>query len=188
MSSAVLASAIISVVVLAAIAFFIVRRGAMSRRGRAALELAVAQGEHIPPSLHPVIDANLCTQRFEEYLTDPEHLVLTAVDEGRIIGYAVLARGVSADVEACVADRPAAELSKMYVLPDWHRSGAAGALLEAGIAWAAAQGMRAMWLGVNQNNPRAQRFYRKHGFEITGTRVFRVGATLENDFLMMRAI
>jgi len=134
------------------------------------------------------IDEHLCTQRFEEYLADPDHLVLTAVDEGRIIGYAILARGVSADIAGCVEARPAAELSKMYVLPEWHRSGAAGALMAAGISWAAAQGTRALWLGVNQNNPRAQRFYRRHGFEVTGTRTFQVGATLENDFVMVRAI
>ena len=76
----------------------------------------------------------------------------------------------------------------MYVLPDWHRSGAAGALMEAAISWAAAQHVRALWLGVNQNNSRAQRFYRKHGFDVTGTRTFRVGASLENDFVMVRGV
>jgi thioredoxin reductase/Pyruvate/2-oxoacid:ferredoxin oxidoreductase delta subunit len=80
MSSAVLASAIISVVVLAAIAFFIVRRGAMSRRGRAALELAVAQGEHIPPSLHPVIDANLCIGSFSCIKACPEGDIIGVID------------------------------------------------------------------------------------------------------------
>ena len=134
------------------------------------------------------IAANLSAQRVGEYLADPDRRVLTAVDEERIIGYAILARGVSSAAAGCVESRPAAELSKMYVLPDWHGRGAAGALMEAGIAWAAAQHMRALWLGVNQNNPRAHRFYRKHGFEVTGTRTFPVGATLESDFVMVRAI
>jgi ribosomal protein S18 acetylase RimI-like enzyme len=134
------------------------------------------------------IASHLSAQRFGEYLVDPGRRVLAAVDEGRIIGYAILAHGISSDIADCIESRPAAELSKMYVLPDWHRSGAAGELMEAGISWAAAQDMRALWLGVNQNNPRAQRFYRKHGFEVAGTRTFRVGATLENDFIMVRAI
>jgi GNAT superfamily N-acetyltransferase len=136
------------------------------------------------------ITANLSPQCFGEYLADPDRLVLTAVDEGRIIGYAMLVRGLGNDpvIAGCSGQQSAAEVSKMYVLPDWHRRGAAGDLMEAGISWASAQHMGALWLGVNQNNPRAQRFYRKHGFEVTGTRTFRVGATLENDFVMVRAI
>jgi GNAT superfamily N-acetyltransferase len=146
-----------------------------------------------PPSvtagdIEDFIATNLSTRCFEEYLADPDRRVLTAVDDGSIIGYAILARGVSSDITGCVESRPAAELSKMYVLPDWHRSGTAGALMEAAISWAAAQHLRALWLGVNQNNPRAQRFYRKHGFEVTGMRTFRVGASLENDFVMVRGV
>ena len=56
----------------------------------------------------------------------------------------------------------------------------------AGITWAAEQRARALWLGVNQANHRAQKFYRKHGFEVTGTRMFRLGTGLENDFVMVR--
>lgn len=148
-----------------------------------------------PPSvaagdIEAFIAANLSAQRFGEYLADPDRRVLTAVDEGRIIGYAMLVRGIGNDpvIAGCIEQQPAVEVSKMYVLPDWHRRGAAGELMEAGISWASAQHMRALWLGVNQNNSRAQRFYRKHGFDVTGTRTFRVGATLESDFVMVRVI
>ena len=43
-----------------------------------------------------------------------------------------------------------------------------------------------MWLGVNQQNQRAQRFYAKHGFAINGTKTFRLGAGIENDYVMVR--
>lgn len=134
------------------------------------------------------IAANLSPRQFREHLADPDRLVLTAVEAGRIIGYAVLIRGVGddPDVARCVEHRPVIEVSKMYVLAAWHGSGAAGALMHAGITWAAEQRARAMWLGVNQANHRAQKFYRKHGFEVTGTRMFRLGTGLENDFVMVR--
>jgi ribosomal protein S18 acetylase RimI-like enzyme len=45
-----------------------------------------------------------------------------------------------------------------------------------------------MWLGVNRANERAQRFYRKHGFEVTGARRFRLGDSDEDDFVMVRPI
>lgn len=148
-----------------------------------------------PPSAAPgdisaFIAATLSEQRFSEYLVDPDRVVLTAADAGRIVGYAMLIRGVDDDPEisGSVPQRPAVELSKMYVLLDYHRTGAADALIRSGIGWAAGSGARAIWLGVNQNNERAQRFYRKHRFEVTGTRSFRLGAALEDDFVMVRPL
>jgi ribosomal protein S18 acetylase RimI-like enzyme len=45
-----------------------------------------------------------------------------------------------------------------------------------------------MWLGVNQLNQRAQRFYTKNGFTINGTKTFRLGAGVENDYVMVRPL
>jgi ribosomal protein S18 acetylase RimI-like enzyme len=132
------------------------------------------------------ITATLSPQRFRAYLADPDRRVLAATESGRIIGYAMMVRGADPDVASYAEPRPAVELSKIYVLPDHHGGGAAAELMEAGITWAAEAGARTVWLGVNQNNHRAQSFYRKHGFAVVGTRTFPVGAVLENDFVMVR--
>ena len=136
------------------------------------------------------IDTNLSTTRFAEYLTDPQRAVLTAQQGGRIVGYAMLIRGVDddTDVQRAVEIRPAAELSKMYLLPDYHGGGVSTALMELTLATAAEWGVRCVWLGVNQGNQRAQRFYTKSGFKINGTRTFQVGARRENDYVMVREI
>ena len=136
------------------------------------------------------IDANLSATRFAEYLTDPQRAVLTARQDGRIVGYAMLVRGVDddTDVARAVELRPAAELSKMYLLPDFHGTGVATALMELALATAAEWGVRCVWLGVNQGNQRAQRFYAKSGFTISGARTFQVGARRENDFVMVRGV
>jgi ribosomal protein S18 acetylase RimI-like enzyme len=131
------------------------------------------------------ITAMLSPQRFSAYLADPDRRVLAATESGRVIGYAMMVRGADPDVASYVEPK-AVELSKMYVLPDHHGGGVATALMEAGLAWAAEAGARAVWLGVNQNNHRATKFYRKHGFDVVGTRTFPVGAVLENDFVMVR--
>ena len=83
---------------------------------------------------------------------------------------------------------PGRELSKLYLLPDYHGSGVATALMDATLATAAEWGMRCVWLGVNQENQRAQRFYLKSGFKINGTRTFHVGARRENDYVMVREL
>ncbi|MCX6480582.1 MAG: GNAT family N-acetyltransferase, partial [Mycobacterium sp.] len=103
-----------------------------------------------PPSADPAdiaacIAENLSAERFTGYLRDPQRRVLAAHHEGAIIGYAMLIRG-------SLPDDTDVELSKIYVLPEHHRSGAAAALMDAGLAWASENGARLVWLGVNQRN------------------------------------
>jgi ribosomal protein S18 acetylase RimI-like enzyme len=40
-----------------------------------------------------------------------------------------------------------------------------------------------VWLGVNQQNVRANRFYEKQGFVLRGTRFFQVGDSTEADYV-----
>lgn len=132
-----------------------------------------------PENIAAFVAANLSAERFADYLADPHRAVLTASCDGRIIGYAMLIRepgGV------------AAELSKIYVLPAYHGGGASTALMDRALATAGEWGARRVWLGVNQANQRAQRFYDKSGFEISGTRTFRLGAGLEHDYVMVREL
>ncbi|MGD1173744.1 GNAT family N-acetyltransferase [Mycobacterium seoulense] len=130
-----------------------------------------------PENIAAFVGANLSADRFAEYLADPQRTVLTATHDDRIIGYAMLIRGDD-DVE----------LSKIYVAPEHHGTGVATALMDLALAIAGEWGADRVWLGVNQANRRAQRFYARSGFTVSGTRTFRVGASRENDFIMTRAL
>lgn len=143
-----------------------------------------------PEDVAAFIAANLTRRRFADYLADPSRVVLAARDDGRILGYAILVRGIGddPDVASAVTTRPAVELSKMYVLGDRHGAGVAASLMDAAVRCATETGARCVWLGVNQKNVRAQRFYRKHGFQVTGTRTFQLGARTEHDFVMVRPL
>ncbi|MCV7032603.1 GNAT family N-acetyltransferase [Mycobacterium sherrisii] len=125
------------------------------------------------------IEANLSPDRFAQYLADPDRAVITATQSGRIVGYAMLIRD---------SDATRAELSKIYVLPDQHGRGVASALMQRALDVARSWGAGRVWLGVNQENQRAQRFYAKCGFRINGTRTFQVGAQVENDYVMVREL
>jgi len=134
------------------------------------------------------IDAHLSEARFGEYLADPERLILVAAQGNRIIGYAMLVHGVGDDVHVhrAVGPHSAVELSKMYVLSQYHGTGVSTALMDTALD--SASGADCVWLGVNQQNQRAQRFYRKHGFTFNGTRTFRLGTRIENDYVMVRRL
>ncbi|MEV3904179.1 GNAT family N-acetyltransferase [Mycobacterium sp. NPDC050551] len=136
------------------------------------------------------VDEHLSVERFGDYLADPARDVIVAERDGRIIGYAMLIRGVpdDADVQRAVTLRPAVELSKIYVVPDDHGAGVAAALMTEAIDRADRSGSACLWLGVNQENQRAQRFYAKHGFTVTGTKTFRLGAGVEQDYVLVRPL
>ncbi|EHB50247.1 GCN5-related N-acetyltransferase [Mycolicibacterium rhodesiae JS60] len=143
-----------------------------------------------PGEIAAFIAANLSRGRFADYLADPSRTVLTARDGGQLVGYAILIDGLGqdADVARAVTMQPAVELSKIYVLSDSHGSGASAALMAAAVDRAAIAGACCLWLGVNQKNERAQRFYAKHGFTIAGTKTFPMGTHTEHDYVLVRPL
>ncbi|WP_297776558.1 GNAT family N-acetyltransferase, partial [Mycobacterium sp.] len=70
----------------------------------------------------------------------------------------------------------------------YHGGGVSSALMDLTLATAEERGARRVWLGVNQGNERAQRFYTKSGFTVSGTRTFHLGADLEHDYVMVREL
>jgi tRNA (guanine37-N1)-methyltransferase len=76
-----------------------------------------------------------------------------------------IGRAGDADAAAAVSARPAIELSRFYTRAVAHGSGTvAGPLMRATIDAAGAARASTVWLGVNEENARAIRFYEKHGF------------------------
>jgi ribosomal protein S18 acetylase RimI-like enzyme len=122
---------------------------------------------------------------FARYLADPTRALFVAESDTGLLGYTMLVEGEpdDPDVAAAVTTRPAVELSKVYVHPDHHGAGIAAALVAATIEEAAARGAASVWLGVNQENARANRFYDKSGFALVGTKRFEVGDRYEDDFV-----
>ncbi len=135
------------------------------------------------------IAEHLSVAAFENYLADPAREVIVAEQEG-LVGYAMVVCGEPADPEVAraVQGRPTAELSKLYVHPSHHGAGVATELVEAAVASAARAGAASIWLGVNQHNARANRFYAKSGFETVGSKGFLVGDVYEDDWVRERPL
>jgi len=133
---------------------------------------------------------NLTTEHFAAYLADPDRTVLVAEHDGALIGYTMLVAGEprDPDVAAAISLRPTVELSKCYAHPDRHGTGIATELMQASIIASKDRGAVGMWLGVNQHNARANRFYEKNDFVQVGTKHFTVGAQLHDDYVRERAL
>ncbi|NEM92103.1 GNAT family N-acetyltransferase [Galbitalea soli] len=162
----------------------------------------------LPASIAAFIAEHLSEESFAGYLADPTRRLLVAEPEPsaspepesarvpapdtapRLAGYTmlVLAEPRDPDMRAALSIHPSAELSKVYVRPEHHGSGLAAALVAATVELARAEGAAGLWLGVNQENARANRFYEKQGFARVGSKKFLVGARYEDDFVRERAL
>ena len=83
---------------------------------------------------------------------------------------------------------PGVEIQRLYVDAAWHGRGIAHELMALAIARATATAATTLWLGVWEENPRAQAFYRKWGFAVVGEHIFRLGDDPQRDLLMSRPV
>jgi len=127
----------------------------------------------------------LSSEAFRAHLSTPECALWIALDNATPVGYVMSVSGQPGDpdIAAAVASRPTTEISKLYVLASHHGGGLASELLAIAVAQAIDSGAASVWLGVNQDNIRANRFYEKSGFVVVGTRKFEVGDSFESDFV-----
>jgi len=132
----------------------------------------------------------LAERNFDAYLADEGRVVLVAEEAEVMVGYTMLVFGepTDPDASAAVGIRPTAELSKFYLRAESHGRGAAAALMAATLDVAGGRGVAGLWLGVNELNARAIRFYEKSGFRVVGQKRFLVGGVYENDFVLERAL
>lgn len=140
-----------------------------------------------PEDIEQFISNVLSAEHFENYIADATRTVLVDETAGAdVVGYAMLVSGTPTDpdIRAALSHEPTMEISKLYVQPTQHGSGAAGRLMSSSLSHARDSGCAAAWLGVNQRNVRAQKFYAKHGFEIVGTKTFVVGVQTHDDYVM----
>ena len=91
-------------------------------------------------------------------------------------------------IAEAVKARPTVEISKIYVRVSAHGSGLAQELMSVAVESARDEGAQSVWLGVNQQNERANSFYERSGFLVVGERRFQVGESLEEDFVREKAL
>lgn len=111
-------------------------------------------------------------------IADPLYRYRLALSEERVAGYCMMGA-----LEIAVDAPGAFELHRLYVDGHIKGAGVAAALMDDCLAWARAKGANALFLSVWENNHRAQRFYKRYGFEHVGEHKFMVGKTADRDFI-----
>lgn len=104
---------------------------------------------------------------------------------GEPVGYLSFKEEVSEFDE--IKGKKALELKRFYVSKEYHGKGAAQEMISFLIDRAIKEGCEAVFLGVWEFNYRAQKFYNKYGFNLTGHKHdFPIGSTPQTDVYMVK--
>jgi diamine N-acetyltransferase len=122
-------------------------------------------------------------ERTRRDLADPAKAAWLVEADGAAVGYA--------QAGPCELPHPEVgpsclELKRFYMLKAWQGGGVGGRLFADVMAWLERDGTRDIWIGVWSENHGAQRFYDRHGFAKVGEYGFRVGSTVDHEFILRR--
>jgi diamine N-acetyltransferase len=116
-------------------------------------------------------------------LADPEKAAWLVEADGEVVGYAEAGPCGLPHAEVTPA---CGELKRIYLLKPAQGGGMGARLFDTTIAWLQSAGPRDVWIGVWSENHGAQRFYARRGFEKVGEYGFRVGGTVDHEFILRR--
>ncbi|KAL0944824.1 GNAT family acetyltransferase [Colletotrichum truncatum] len=140
-----------------------------------------------PHELQAFLDESYTVEAVTKELKDPQKDTILAFDQiGDLLGFAMLTRG---STEPCVADLDGiVELQRIYLYPKAHGTGTGKALAIRLEDMAREQGFKHIWLGVWQENVRAQKAYEKWGYKVVGTHDFVVGSVVQTDDILVKKL
>lgn len=142
-------------------------------------------GHLYPPADLAAWLAGSSEARFAHECSADDHACMLGLDAGgRLLGHCLLGPQ-DLPVES---PRRWWVLRQLYLEEEAKGTGLAQALMAWALAEARARGYEELMLTVWIGNHRARRFYAAHGFEEIGRYPFRVGATIDDDRILRRAL
>lgn len=121
---------------------------------------------------------------WDSVLRDQRSAVWTAeLNDDAQVGFIVVGP-CKLPVENC--EPSAGEVKQLYVLARHHNLRLGTRLMELGLDWLAEQHRSPIYIGVWSENFGAQRFYERYGFSKVGEYGFRVGNTVDHEFILKR--
>jgi ribosomal protein S18 acetylase RimI-like enzyme len=131
------------------------------------------------PSIRPLADSwERRQERYGDWLRDGSGHLFLAEHDGRVVGYLMLT--ISDPPESWDVGTRAGEIETMSVLPDARSRGVGEKLMDAALAEAERQGVRAIGVGVVHSNVEGIRFYERAGFKPFYVELLRLSADVRS--------
>lgn len=159
---------------------------ALAAIGAASFSDAFAADErNRPEDMRAYMNENFTVEALRKDLSEEDVIYLIAEIKARAVGYAKLHLD---STENCIEATKPIELCRLYSLGEFVGKGVGRALMLECLEFAAEKNCDALWLGVWEFNVRAQKFYRKFGFEKCGEHVFQLGDDPQIDWVLQKRL
>lgn len=137
-----------------------------------------------PEDLETFLRSAHSVDAWTQALADSRTAVWIAELQDAAIGFIVVG-ACKLPVENC--EPTAGEIKQLYVYARHHNLRIGTRLMDLGLDWLEAQGRLPIYIGVWSENHGAQRFYARYGFSKVGDYGFRVGSTVDHEFILKRS-
>ena len=126
------------------------------------------------------LEENYNLAQTESELKNEKDLYYFAIADGKIAGYLRFMEDYT--YFPLMKQWKSLELKRLYIIEEFQGRGVAQKFMDFFIAYATEHNFKAVWLGVWEDNFRAQKFYAKYGFADSGhTHDFPIGNTPQTD-------
>lgn len=136
-----------------------------------------------PEAMAAYLKEAFTLEKIAAELANPDSRFFFLLADGDLAGYLKVNDGPA---QTELHDREALEIERIYVRAGHQGKGLGAKLINFALYLAREMGKRYVWLGVWQKNTAAIGFYKKMGFEIAGTHVFRMGDDIQSDYIMRK--
>ena len=143
--------------------------------------IATYNDHNSPRNMEKYLAQNFSIEQVKREFENPECEFYFAEMDEDIVGYLKLNQG-EAQTEFVIDG--AVEVERIYVREQHQGKNLGKKLLDKVKELAKGRGIRTIWLGVWEHNPKAIRFYEKNGFVTFDKHVFQLGDEDQTDFLM----
>lgn len=133
------------------------------------------------------LDGNYLPELIEKEMSNPSNTFMVARqqdEENRILGFLQLKRGTTEPY--LPTDISLIELHRIYMHHESSGRGTGQLLVDEAHRVARLENFAAIWLGVWEENLKAQRFYERKGYERVGHHDFVIGNEVQRDFVMLK--
>ena len=133
-----------------------------------------------PEDLLTYLSGEYTDENFVRWISDPKYQLWVALDATVLHGYLLCGPcglPLNENLENC------GEIKKLYVLPSCFGSGVSNCLMNIGLAWLHKAFPGDLFLGVDAENFRAQKFYQRFGFHQVSEYRYQVGDWYDRELI-----
>ncbi len=131
------------------------------------------------------LESGFNTDKLLSQINHPDSEFYFAISDTEIVGYLkVNLAGAQTELQ----DATSLEIERIYVLNAFQGKKVGQILFDKALQIAQSYSKTYLWLGVWEENTKAIAFYKKNGFVVFDTHIFRLGKEVQTDYLMKKQI